>query len=464
MTKKRNSPENNRLDPRELRDRRRRQRDAEERRQVLLAVGGILALIVVVVLIGVVNEFIVKPGQPVATVNGEEISTREWQKRVRYQRAQFISTIEEFYDTTNGNVGLVQQLLGQQMQLLLDPEQLGLLVLNSMVDERLIREAAQARGIQVTADEVQKAIEEQYNYYGGALPTPLPAATETVIPTPSLTPIPTAVITEVVPTLTPFPTFTPGPTQTPAPTATPVSQESFDQEYGAAIRRLKRLGGSEAIFREVVEAQLYRDKLTEALAEDANLPTEELQASIYVITAGTKSEADQVLSDIQADNYLDVWNQIRSTPPNPDSASTAQARELLWSNSDRITTSLGNNVAIAALALDVGVPSNVITQTVTTGEGDTATTTDSFHIIMVSGREMRPLTESALNTARQQNLSTWLDSQRVTTETLERWRARVPKQPALDPKYLAQPTPIPQTPLPPTLEVATPAPAATEAP
>lgn len=213
-----------------------------------------------------------------------------------------------------------------------------------------------------------------------------------------------------------------------------------------------------------MEAQLYRDKLTEALAEDANLPTEELQASIYVITAGTKSEADQVLSDIQADNYLDVWNQIRSTPPNPDSASTAQARELLWSNSDRITTSLGNNVAIAALALDVGVPSNVITQTVTTGEGDTATTTDSFHIIMVSGREMRPLTESALNTARQQNLSTWLDSQRVTTETLERWRARVPKQPALDPKYLAQPTPIPQTPLPPTLEVATPAPAATEAP
>ena len=116
MTKKRNSPENNRLDPRELRDRRRRQRDAEERRQVLLAVGGILALIVVVVLIGVVNEFIVKPGQPVATVNGEEISTREWQKRVRYQRAQFISTIEEFYDTTNGNVGLVQQLLGQQTQ------------------------------------------------------------------------------------------------------------------------------------------------------------------------------------------------------------------------------------------------------------------------------------------------------------------------------------------------------------
>lgn len=466
MSKKPDNPEPQR--PLNRREERRLQREAEGRRQVLLAVGGVLGLIAVVLIIAIVNEFVIKPTQPVAIVNGQEISTREWQRRVRYQRAQFISTIEEFYETTDGNVGLVQQLLGQQMQLLLDPEQLGLLVLNSMVDERLIRDAAVERGIEVSAADVQKAIEEQYNFYDGALPTPLPTATETIVPTPSLTPIPTAVITEVLPTQTPLPTLVPAATQTPSPTSTPVSQAAFDEQFTATMRSLRRLGGSEEIFRQVVEAQLYRERLTEALAEAAELPAEELQASIYVITTDTPTEGEQVLSQIQADSYLNVWNQIRSTPPDPEAETTAIARELLWSNSERISSSLGDNVSLAALALEVGTSSNVITQTTTTGEGEEQQTTSSYHIIMVSGREMRPLTESALDNAKQQYLTNWLDGQRINSETLERWRGRVPTQPSLDAKYLVAPTEVPQTPLPATLPaatpVSTPAPAATNTP
>lgn len=62
-----------------------------------------------------------------------------------------------------------------------------------MIDELLIRQEAQSRGIEVTEEEVNAAIGERYSYYDGGLPTPVPTGTNTPVPTPSLTPIPTVV-------------------------------------------------------------------------------------------------------------------------------------------------------------------------------------------------------------------------------------------------------------------------------
>jgi hypothetical protein len=448
------------------------QRSREQRRQVYMVVGGVVGLIILVLLVGIINETVFKPGQPVAEVGGTEISTRDWQRRVRYQRAQFINNVEEFYDSTGGNVGLVQQLLGQQMQLLLQPEQLGGLVLTSMIDEVIIREAAEERGIVVTDADVQEAVEAQFNYFGGGLPTPFPTPTETAMPTPSLTPIPTAVITEVVPTNTPSPTLDPGSTATPAPTATAVSADSFEDRFSETMRDLRRLGGSEAVYRDVVRAQLYRERLADALAEEQNLSEVEEQASFFILTYDDEEAATAALQQIDEQGFVPTWNSVRSAPSAERIAAGANARELLWRNQASVRASLGDAAAEAVFALDLEQRSGLLPQFDATASqatgGDAsgesaAPTVSAYHIVFVTGRELRPLTAAALDQAKQEALSLWLEEQRVArSETFDRWTSRVPTQPELDPLYLQSPTPVPTDPalLQPTIVVPTVAPTA----
>jgi hypothetical protein len=252
----------------------------KQTRQVRLAVIGIIALLVVVFVIGIVNELIIKPTLPVAVVSGEEISLGEWQDRVRFQRAQLVIGIEDLEETVGGDVGLVQQFAGQQINLLLQPDVLGQLVLEDMIDDKIMRQNAEVRGITVTEAEVDARIEENFNYFGGESPTPFPTATQTVMPTPSLTPIPTAVITDVLPTNTPQPSPTAGPSATPIPTATAVSLEAFQEEVASTLDEFKAHGVSEETYRDFIRGQLYRDKLTEALAEADGFLTEDEMVSM----------------------------------------------------------------------------------------------------------------------------------------------------------------------------------------
>ncbi len=424
----------------------RARRHERQTRQIWLAVAAIVGLLLIVVVIGLVNELALKPGQPVAVVNGAEISMREWQERVRLQRAQLIIGIENLAEALGQDIGQVQQFAGQQINLLMDDQSLGQIVLDEMIDDELIRQGADARGIEVSDADVQQRIEESFNYYGGALPTPTSTPTETPIPTPSLTPIPTAVITEVVPTETPFPTPTLGPTSTPLPTPTPLSEEAFRQDYEETITSFEDLGVSEEEFRQFVRAQLYRERLQEAIGEEEEASDQAEQVSFYYLAFDSKEEADQNLAEIETGDFLTVWNTVRSQADTPPE-STATANELIWRTADNVESLLGSEVAQAAFELPVGEPSGVLLQVADTEEG-----ADRYYIIQVSGREVRPLTERAIEVAKQQALQAWLDSQRATgVETFERWRANVPTQPALDPRFLVAPTPAPPTPTFPAL-------------
>jgi len=63
---------------------------------------------------------------------------------------------------------------------------------------------------------------------------------------------------------------------------------------------------------------------------------------------------------------------------------------------------------------------------------------------MVSGREIRPLSEAAFNNVKQQNLLEWLESARLEdVVTFERWRANIPQRPLLDTRNWIYPTPVP---------------------
>ncbi|UCG25363.1 MAG: SurA N-terminal domain-containing protein, partial [Chloroflexota bacterium] len=420
----------------------------QQTRQVRLAVIGIAALLGVVLLIGIVNELVLKPGSPVADVNGEEIVMQEWQERVRFQRAQLIVGIEDLAEAIGQDIGQVQQFAGQQINLLEDPETLGQLVLDQMIDEIIVHEAASERGIVISDDDVQREIEQSFSYFEGQSPTPLPSATETIMPTPSLTPIPTAVITELLPTSTPLPTATSGPTATPLPTSTPVSLDSFEESFGETINRFDDLGAGEAIFREVVRAQLYRDRLLEALAGEEEMAEEADQVSFFYITSETMEEAEEALGEIESGDYLTVWNTIRSQPFDPESESSLVASELLWRPREDVVSFFGEDVAESAFELGMDEPSGVI---LVAAEADGES--DSYYIIMVSGRELRPLSESALAAAEQELFQSWLEDHRAAgVEIFERWRASVPGRPILDRRFLIPPTPAPPTP---TLDIPT---------
>ncbi|MEW5986585.1 MAG: SurA N-terminal domain-containing protein [Chloroflexota bacterium] len=436
----------------------------EQSRQIRLGIIGVSALIAVVILVAIVNEYLIRPRQAVAVVNGEEVSVRAWQERVRYQRAQIIISVEDLSETFGGDIGLVQQYMGQQLSWLVsDPQTLGQLVLDQMVDEVLIRQEAASRGITVSAEDVQTEIEHGFNFFDGGLPTPLPTATETVMPTPSLTPVPTAVITEVLPTETPFPTPTIGPTFTPQPTSTAVSLESFNEQYDTVQSRLRRLGVSEEVYRQVIEARLYREKLTEVLAAEGNLATEAEHASIFYISFGTEEAANESLAQIQASTFLTVWNTIRSTPVAPvepaaegEEAPPAPpvAAEAIWRTQEQLESIYGPDVAAAVFELELDTPSEVM---VYEPEGAAA----RYYVVQVSGREVRPLPEGTLDTKKEELVTSWLESRRVGAEVFDRWQTRVPRTPAIDPKYLIPPTAEPATP---TLPVPIDTPAAIETP
>lgn len=421
-------------------------RQEQQTRQVRLAIFGIVGLLALVVIIGAINEMIIKPDSAVASVNGTEVSLSDWQERVRFQRGQLIIGLEDLAAAFGQDIGQVQQYAGQQINLLEDPPTLGQFVLDELVDEELVYQAAVQRGIVVSDNDIQKEIEETFGFFGGAAPTALPTATETPIPTPSLTPIVGEVIADVLPTSIPEPSPTAGPTSTPFPTSTPVSRDSFQETFDETMAEFKDLGTDELIFRDVVRARLFEDILLDELAIEEELPDEAMQASFFYLLFGAEDEAQQAISDISTGDYLTVWNTIKSQPLESDGEQpAATASEVFWRTQEDIESLYGAEIAQAAFSQSAGEAGAVIVVPASDLEaGD-----DTYFVIMVSGREMRPLSESALNSARQELLQTWLESQRqVGVEIYERWRANVPPRPVLDRRFLLPPTPTPELEVP----------------
>jgi parvulin-like peptidyl-prolyl isomerase len=412
-------------------------KQAQQTRQIRLGVAVVGGLLLLVFLAAAINELVIAPGRAVAIVNGQEITLREWQDRVRFERAQRIILLENQLEAFQGNVGVVQQFAGSVINELLQPEVLGQSALNQMIDETVIRQAAEERGITVTDADVDAEIGQTFNFFDGELPTPLPTATATIQPTPSITPIPTAVITDVIPTNTPAPTVTVGPTSTPLPTATAVSAEAFQEEFGGLVDQFEELGVSEAQYREIVRNQIYRERLLEVLSVEDEISDLAEHASFFFLQFNTEEEANEALALIEGSDYLSVWNQIRSTPFELESGSTAQASEIVWRTEDAVSASLGAEVTEAIFSLPIGEASDIISRTVSTD-------TTQYYLVQVTGREERPLSASELQTVQLENLAAFIDEQLTGNLTLTEYDlGRAPTAPVLDPLFTAAPTATP---------------------
>jgi len=408
------------------------EREHEIQRWVII--GTIAAVVVVVLLLGVtiVSDQIITPNQVVASVDGQNITVSQFQRRVRlerYLRNQQLTQIVQTYT----QFGYTEQQLVQQLQQT-EPyatwikeiqvsDQMGLSIIDTMIEEQLIRNAAKEKGITVTQDEINA----QINKYFGYTPPPVAGAeataeaTATVTPTPTITPTPF-----VSPTPSPVPTTTPTPAQTATATATPLAtlpptatltndeqNKQFQDSRDTAFREIRKLTGmSDADINNYFELQALRVKLQDAVATDITTKGQFVD-SRHILVA-TEEEANDVIAALNAgESFADLAKSVST-----DTGSGANGGELGWSPVTNYVKEFQDAVKTADIGAIVGPIKSQF----------------GYHIIQVRAREERELTKDQIDQAKSGAFSNWLkdykESKKSVTPTNSIWANYVPTDPS----------------------------------
>ncbi|MCL4394783.1 MAG: peptidylprolyl isomerase [Chloroflexi bacterium] len=402
-----------RLEPQETRKQQvRRAREQRQQRILFLSLGGVGLLVLLVGAFGYYQENIGKLNNPIATVNGTNITVREYQADLRYALGSLqsqISSIQNTLSQASSDPSMSFLTSYYQQQLSSDVTQLLSLQhneLQQLVDDELVRQEAAKRGITVSQDEIDQEIEIEFGYQratptptAGPSPTPTdtstPTLTPTITPTSTPSPTPTGTITPTTPTVTP----TEGPTQTPGPTSTPLTHSGFLEQKNQYLATLSKNNISEADFRRLVETTLYRRKLQAVLAKE--VPTSAEQVHARHILVATYADAVKVEDRLKnGEDFAKLAEELST-----DTASKAQGGDLGWLARDATVPEFTD----AAFALAV----NQISQPVTTTYG--------VHVIQSLGHEQnRPLDASALQQKQSSALTDWLQTARLSA-TIEQY-------------------------------------------
>ncbi len=147
-------------------------REQKERRKMLIGAGIVFGVILLVLVIGVLDQTVFKDNRPVAKVNDQTIRTEDFVKRVKLQRMNRNSLALQYYQFGQSLGADFSQYI-QSIQTEMDnPVQFGSGVLDFMIDEIVINNYAQAEGISVSEEEVQRELQSQFGFYPDGTPTP----------------------------------------------------------------------------------------------------------------------------------------------------------------------------------------------------------------------------------------------------------------------------------------------------
>jgi len=406
-----------------------------ERRQTrIIQIIAILVVAAVVLILGYgyLDINVLQKLQPVAEVNGEKITTKEFQARVQIQRDQLINQYMQYLQ--------YQQMFGmdvsaqlEQIQMSLDiPTSAGQQVMDMMIEEALIRQEAERRGISVSAEEVEAFRQEQFRYFpnGTLTPTITPTLVEVVYPTlsaeqmelvtvtpapttgPTSTPLPTA-----TPELSATPTVesTPAPTSTPLPTATPYTLEGYQGQYATAMASIMETGLTQAQYEQLFELELLRQKLFEAVTVDT--PREEEQVWARHILVPDEESAKAVIERLdKGEDFAKIAQEVSQDP-----GSAIAGGDLGWFGKGQMVAEFET----AAFALEPGQVSEPVQSSF------------GWHIIQLIGRTTLPLTADGYAQARETAFDDFLAKLREEAEVTihEYWTERVPIVPTLDPAF-----------------------------
>jgi parvulin-like peptidyl-prolyl isomerase len=327
----------------------------------------------------------------------------------------------------------IRQQIGQLDALLADTAGVSSRTLSQLIDARLIRHEAQRRGLVVSSEDIDRAIQEAFGFFPGGTPTASPSptvdatlaaqATATFTPAPSPTstsgPSPTATTSS-----TPSSTPTSGPPPTATPTATPYTRPLYDEDYRTYLDDMnKNLNVPEDILRARYEEDLYRQRLLEAFASGVARDEEQVWAKHILVSE--EGVAFSILSRYRRGESWDALAAAYST----DTSNKDRGGDLGWFSRGAMV----DEFETAAFSAAVGEVAGPVQSPF------------GWHLILVRGHETRRLDEAQFQQAVDTAFGQWLTDARQEA-TLEYDRE------------LYTPTPPPTaTPLPAT-EVVTPTP------
>jgi hypothetical protein len=375
----------------------RAEREARQQRLLLIGIAVVVVVAIALVGYGFLDERVLKQQQPVAQVNGKIITTADFQKRVRYTRAQITAQVNQLQAqreqfASDPSLSYFTQQIDQQLTSLQnqisDPVTLGGQVINSMVGEELIRQEAAKRGITVPPEEVQTSLEHNFNFYR-VPPTATSVPTASPTPVASPTPLPT-------PTVSITPTATPEPTFTPEPTATPVTEQAYNTMLNNYLTQLAQTGITKADLISLVESDLLRSKLTESFGK--TMPSSTDQVEFHYINFETEAGAQAAEAQLKSGvSFDDLYQRVQA-----GQVVSATGDILPWTPTDELTQTLGSEFGDVVLSLGISQTSQIVTGT--TGIG--------YFIFRQDGRTSLPLTDSQIQSRQQTAFQDWLTSQR----------------------------------------------------
>ncbi|HQE93541.1 MAG TPA: hypothetical protein PLH19_11915 [Anaerolineae bacterium] len=341
----------------------RREKEKRLNRILIGSAIGVVALVILIIGYGVIAEFVLKPGKPVATVDGVAITTAAYQHRLSYERLLMRNqlttyqnylaqldpndeTMASFYQQLQSMTSNLETQLSDTMASLLGKQ-----VLDDMIEEQLVRAEAQSRNLTVTADEVNLRIEQMVGY--------------------DRTITETATITDTA------------------------AQQSFDslyQSFRENILDVSQLSADE--YRTIIETSLLRDQLKAIIGADVNQTAEQVETTFFT---AADEEAAKALQE-RLNNGADPTALIEELNNDADDLTAGYA--MSWLPVGYLSAQLGTVIEQVAFNTPVG-----------TAAEPTLADDGHYYVIYVSGHEDHPLSETLLEQGREQKYTEWLNQQ-----------------------------------------------------
>lgn len=409
----------------------RAERESEIQRTVLIGTTIAIAIAAVVLGVAFVIDQLINPSRVVASIGDQSISVREFQEEVRIERVidnqQILNDVNFYVEAGifGDEVEAVNALYQNDPNIreLVDGfsanDQYGLRVLNTLIENRIVRQEAEARGITVTDEQVDEQIRRLFRFTPveetDPEATPEPEVTATITPTPFVSPTPTFTpepTTEVPMTATPTLQFTPAPTITALPTLTPDEQlTAFNDDVESLYTRMSRDAG---VSRERVRQYFEILALREAIARDM---FGERTTLVWANTRHIIVDSEEKARDIY-EALLNGESFASLAAANGTDGTAQRGGELGWLN-----TELGIDPTFGEKA-----------RTLPIGEISEPFQTDfGWHVMQVREREDREATTDEVDSVLQTQFSKWLEETRNNSnyETSDFWIDFVPSDPPL---------------------------------
>ncbi|MBN1811418.1 MAG: SurA N-terminal domain-containing protein [Anaerolineae bacterium] len=318
---------------------------------------GVAVLIVGVLVYGLVLDRFIKGHEPVARVNGVTITTDDLRGEVDF--------LQRFY---------MMPITAEYLDFVLD---------DILIREELVRQEVGRRGLVVTAEDVQREIEEEQGYYRDGTPTPTPTlpATSTPVATTALT------ATEAL---------TPTPTLAPIPTSTPVTAEGFQQSYDQflAMRDI-----SDEEYRNYIRTQLMYEVLFEDFRKDVPATLDQVQLRYLRVT--TAEQASELAGRLEAGASFETLKEEVEL----DEEAPGYGSDLQRYTQETLEQALGADIVDQAF----GMTSGVFTQE---SQG-------MYYVVEVVDHGIRDVEDTLADQLANVALLEWIESQQESVEHLE---------------------------------------------